>query len=103
MAFRIMSDKELARFEVLRDLDHQRLTAQAAADILDLSRRQTLRLLKAYRTSGVNGLVSKQRGRRSNRRKPEDVRAEALAIIGDPVEPDPQRPGLSQTLGLKAS
>ncbi len=81
MAFRIMSDKELARFEVLRDLDHQRLTARAAADILDLSRRQTLRLLKVYRTSGVNGLVSKQRGRRSNMRKPEDVRAEALAII----------------------
>jgi predicted DNA-binding protein (UPF0251 family) len=63
MAVRIMSDKELARFEVLRDLDHERLTAQAAADILGLSRRQTLRLLKAYRTCGVNGLVSKQRGR----------------------------------------
>ncbi|MDC7695418.1 ISNCY family transposase [Asticcacaulis sp. DXS10W] len=83
MAVRIMSDKELARFEVLRDLDHERLTAQAAADILGLSRRQTLRLLKAYRTCGVNGLVSKQRGRRSNRRKPENVRAEALAIIRD--------------------
>ncbi|WP_083805561.1 helix-turn-helix domain-containing protein [Asticcacaulis excentricus] len=81
MAVRIMSDKELARFEVLRDLDHERLTAQAAADILGLSRRQTLRLLQAYRTFGVNGLVSKQRGPRSNRRKPDEVRAEALAII----------------------
>jgi len=47
MAVRIMSDKELARFEVLLDLDHERLTAQAAADILGLSRRQTLRLLRA--------------------------------------------------------
>lgn len=81
MTVRIMSDKELARLEVLRDLDGQRLTAQAAADILDLSRRQALRLLKAYRTSGVDGLISKQRGRPSNRRKPEEVRTEALAII----------------------
>jgi hypothetical protein len=81
MTVRIMSDKELARLEVLRDLDGERLTAQAAADILDLSRRQALRLLKAYRTSGVDGLISKQRGRPSNRRKPEDLRAEALVII----------------------
>jgi hypothetical protein len=35
-----------------------------------------------YRTSGVGGLISKQRGRPSNRRKPEAVRTEALAIIG---------------------
>jgi predicted DNA-binding transcriptional regulator YafY len=80
MTVRIMSDKELARLEVLRDLDGERLTAQAAADILDLSRRQALRLLKAYRTSGVDGLISKQRGRPSNRRKPEYLRAEALVI-----------------------
>lgn len=31
MAVRSMSDKELARLEVLRDLDSQRLTAAAAA------------------------------------------------------------------------
>ena len=83
MTVRIMSDKELSRLELLRDLDHQRLTAAAAADILDLSRRQFLRLLKAYRTRGVDGLISKQRGRPSNRRKPEYVRAEALAIIAE--------------------
>ena len=81
MTIRVMSDKELARLEVLRDLDGERLTAQAAADILDLSRRQALRLLKANRTAGVDGLISKQRGRPSNRRKPEDLRAEALVII----------------------
>jgi hypothetical protein len=31
MTVRIMSDKELSRLEVLRDLDHQRLTAPPAA------------------------------------------------------------------------
>ena len=83
MTVRIMSDKELSRLEVLRDLDHQRLTAQAAGDLLGLGRRQVLRLLKAYRTRGVDGLISKQRGRPSNRRKPEDVRTEAMAIIAE--------------------
>ena len=52
-----MSDKELAWLDVLRDLDHQRLTANAAAEIVVLGRRQVLRLLKAYRTSGVGGLI----------------------------------------------
>ncbi len=83
MTVRIMSDKEVSRLEVLRDLDHRQLTAAAAADILGLGRRQVLRLLRAYRTCGVGGLISKQRGRPSNRRKPEDVRAEALKIIAE--------------------
>jgi hypothetical protein len=78
-----MSDKELARLDVLRDLDHRRLTASAAAGLVGLGRRQVLRLLKAYRTSGADGLISKQRGRPSNRRKPEEIRTEALSIIGE--------------------
>jgi hypothetical protein len=83
MGLRIMSDKELSRLEVLRDLDQQRLTAAAAAQLLALGRRQTLRLLKSYRLHGPGGLISKQRGRPSNRRKPEALRAEALKIITD--------------------
>jgi len=79
MAVRSMSDKELARLEVLRDPDSPRLTAAAAARLLGVSRRPTPRLLKALRTCGVEGLISKQRGRPSNRRKPDDIRAVALA------------------------
>src|SRR3954469_24882006 len=67
---RLMSDKELTRLEVLRDLDQQRLTPIAAAQLLGLERRQVFRLLKAYRTEGAAGLVSKRRGRPSNRRQP---------------------------------
>src|SRR3954447_15476596 len=60
---RLMSDKGLTRLEVLRDLDQQRLTPIAAAQLLGLERRQVFRLLKAYRTEGAAGLVSKRRGR----------------------------------------
>jgi predicted DNA-binding protein (UPF0251 family) len=44
-----MSDGELSRLEVLRDLDQKRLTTEAAAQLLGLEQRQVFRLLKAYR------------------------------------------------------
>ncbi len=81
MTVHLMSDGELTRLEVLRDLDHRRLTAAAAAQLLGLERRQVFRLLRAYRTKGPTGLISKRRGCPSNRRKPEELRTKALAII----------------------
>jgi transposase len=78
---RLMSDRELARLEVLRDLDQRGLTPAAAARLLGLERRQVFRLLRAYRAEGPAGLISKRRGRPSNRRKPTELRATALAII----------------------
>jgi hypothetical protein len=81
VTIRLMSDRELSRFEVLRDLDRGRLTAAAAAQLLRLERRQVFRLLRAYRAEGAAGLISKRRGRVSNRAKPEALRTEALAII----------------------
>ena len=74
---RLMSDGELTRLEVLRDLDQCRLTTDAAAQLLGLGRRQVFRLLKVYRTEGPVGLISKHRGRSINRRKPEAVRSKA--------------------------
>jgi hypothetical protein len=76
-----MSDGELARFEVLRDVDQRRLTVTAAARLLRLQHRQVFRLLKVYRADGAAGLVSKRRGRPSNRRKPAALRDNALALI----------------------
>ena len=81
MTVRLMSDGELRRLEVLRDLDRQRLTTATAGQLLGLERRQVFRLLKAFRIEGPTGLISKRRGRRSNRRKPEELRAKALTII----------------------
>jgi hypothetical protein len=71
---RLMSDGELTRLEALRDLDQKRW-------LLELGRRQVFRGLKAYRTEGPSGLISKRRGRRSNRRKSEALRRAAVAII----------------------
>lgn len=67
----LMNDGELSRLEVVRDLDQRRLTTAAAGQLLGLDRRQVFRLLKAYRIEGPSGLISKRRGRRSNRRRPD--------------------------------
>src|SRR5947209_18373215 len=61
-----MSDGELTRLELLRDLDQRRLTVETTAQLLGLERRQVFRLLKAYRSEGATGLISRRRGRPSS-------------------------------------
>jgi Homeodomain-like domain len=78
---RLMSDRELRRLEVLQDLDRRRLRPAAAGQLLGLERRQVFRLLKANRIEGPTGLISKRRGRRGNRRKPEALRRAVLTIV----------------------
>jgi hypothetical protein len=46
-----------------------------------LERRPVSRLLKAYRTEGPAGLISKRRGLPSNRHKPAALRKAVLAMI----------------------
>ena len=74
MTLHYMSGKELARLEVLRDLTSGRLTASAAAELLGLERRQVQRLAKAYQEQGPTALISKKRGRPSNRQTPASVK-----------------------------
>ena len=81
MAVLSMSDGELRRLEVLRDVDRGGLPVRAAAQLLGRSERQVWRLLKAFRSDGVAGLISKKRGRPSNRRTAAAVRTAALWIV----------------------
>ena len=81
MAVLSMSDGELRRLEVLRDVDRGDLPICAAAQLLGRSERQVWRLLKAFRAEGAAGLVSKKRGRPSNRKTAAAVRTAALWIV----------------------
>src|ERR1700756_2122921 len=76
-----VSDGELRRLEVLRDVDRDGLPVRAAAQLLGRSERQVWRLLKAFRRDGAAGLISKKRGRPSNRKTAASVRAAALWIV----------------------
>ena len=67
--------------EVLRAVDRGGLPMRAAAQLLGRSERQVWRLLKAFRVAGISGLISKKRGRPSNRKTAAAVRAAALWIV----------------------
>ena len=81
MTLHFMSDKELSRLEILRDLGSGTLTVSAAAELLGLERRQVQRLSKAYREDGATALISKRRGRASNRQTPSELKARALEVV----------------------
>ena len=76
-----MSVKEISRLEVMQRLAKKHMSQKEAGTILNLSRRQIKRLLKAYRTQGAAGLVSKQRGRASNNCLSETVKQKALDVL----------------------
>jgi transposase len=76
-----MSGGELQRLEVLRDVDRGDLPVSTAAQLLRRSERQVWRLLKAFRAKGAAGLISKKRGRSSNRKTATPVRAAVLWIV----------------------
>jgi len=81
VALHFMSDKELSRVEILRDLTAGRLTVSAASELMGLERRQVLRLSKAYQEQGATALISKKRGRASNRQMPTAIKDQALELI----------------------
>ncbi len=70
-----MSTRELDRLEIIGRVLERRLTQCTAAEQLGLSLRQVERLCRAFRSYGAAGLVSRKRGRRSNRKLAAALRA----------------------------
>ena len=62
-----MSAKEAERIAVMENLISKRIKQKHAARQLDISVRQTQRLIAKYKKDGVKGLTHKSRGRKSNR------------------------------------
>src|SRR5437016_9676973 len=77
----MMSRTEIDRMSVLRDLAASRIRVTEAATLMNLGRRQVFRLAKAYVRRGPEALVSRKRGRPSNRAYPADLRDAAIGII----------------------
>ena len=78
----IAMSRKIDRMSVLQDLATSRIKIAEAATLMGLGRRQVFRLAKAYAQRGPAALVSRKRGRPSNRAYPADLRDRPLASSG---------------------
>jgi transposase len=76
-----MSNKELDRLEVLQKVLEKRLKQKEAASQLNLGIRQIKRLCKRLKKQGPKGLVSRNRGKPSNRKMCKHLKDSALELI----------------------
>jgi len=76
-----LSRKELDRLGVMRSLQEKGLSQKGAAERLHLCIRQIRRIISRYRKQGPAGLVSRKRGRPSNRRLPEGFRQKVMSDV----------------------
>lgn len=76
-----MSHGELSQFDTLMRVERGELRVDDAAAVLGLRRRQVFRLLDRMRTEGAAGLISRKRGRPSNRRYSDAMREQIIAIL----------------------
>jgi transposase len=80
----VMSQKERDRLAVLKQVIASRLSAQEAAGLLALTRRQVFRLLERYREEGDAGLIHRLRGRPSNHGYPKKLKEQVLELYWRP-------------------
>ena len=76
-----MSEREIERLRVLERVREGLIRQRHAVAVLQLSDRQVRRLLRRYQREGAAGLVSRRRGRPSNRRIAEDIKAQVLGRV----------------------
>jgi hypothetical protein len=76
-----MTLKEVDRLDIIRRCERKEISLAKASEEMRLSYRQTRRLWKRYQKKGIEGLLSKKRGKVSNNQLPQTLKDEALSII----------------------
>ena len=76
-----MNTEERLRNDLMVKLREKSITQAKAAERLGVGLRQIKRLWKAYKNHGTEGLISKKRGKASNRRLPEKTKIEVVELI----------------------
>ena len=77
-----MSQKEVKRGQILDMLKEGKISQQDASKRMGISTRQVRRIASRYLLEGLVGIVSKKRGRTSNRRLKEVTCTTAIELIG---------------------
>lgn len=78
-----MSDKELSRINAIQAVVEKRMRRRDAAHQLDLTERQTQRLMNRFRKFGAAGLASLRRGQLGNHRLPKSLKLRVLSLLRD--------------------
>ena len=78
-----MSKNERERMTIMTGVKEQELTLVAAAGLMSVCYRQSKRIWRRYQAEGDAGLVHRLRGQPSARRKPPELRAQALALYAE--------------------
>ena len=81
MKFVTMSNKECNRFSVMTKLIQKTINGTEAAELIDLSIRQTKRLKAEVLKFGAQGLIHKGRGKTSNRKLPQETTDRVVSLI----------------------
>lgn len=76
-----MSKREFDQLETLLGVQSGRLRVADACALLGRSRRQVFRMMRGLREAGASSLLSKRRGKPSNRRLPDAVRQLAMSLV----------------------
>lgn len=76
-----MSRQEIERLEIIGRIVDGRISQRQAADLLGITDRQVRRLQRSYEAKGASGLVSKRRGRPSNRRTEASVKQAIMSML----------------------
>jgi len=81
MALLTMSERELSRLKIIEGIEERRLSVVQGAELAGISRRQMTRLVRSFRMNGASGLISKKRGKPSNRKYSIGYRDYVLALV----------------------
>ncbi len=76
-----MSNQELDRLTVIQRVMEKRLTQVEASAQLGVTPRQLRRWIQAYSTDGAKALISKKRGKPSNRAYADSIKADVILLI----------------------
>jgi len=75
-----MSQRERCRLVMMTRVREKAMTIREASEMVGVSYRQGRRIYKRYREEGDRGIIHRNRGQPSNRRKPYELKGEVLAL-----------------------
>jgi hypothetical protein len=81
-----MSNKELERYRILNAVMDKQIKQKKGAELLKLSTRQVRNLIKGLKVHGPKALISKKRGKQSNRAYQSNFKQKILHIISHNYE-----------------